>query len=301
VQPVDFPSLFSLRASAGGRFVTCGAHIPGPRLFGGQLIAQSLLAAEQTVSAPFVVHSLHAYFVNAGHSTQPVEFRIKRIREGRRFVNRRVEAWQGRRLLLNFQASFQAPTGGSEHSMAMPDVPPPELLPNISTRALECLAAVNEGARERWLADPGWEFRAVEPFAPSPPQARAPLRHFWFRAKFERPEVLTARAALAFVSDLHLLETALLPHGVRWPPVGLHGASLDHAIWFYAEPRIDEWMLYAIDSPRAGSSRFFARGSIFNRRGEVLALTTQEGTFSLPALPANETCPVAAPRRPAPT
>ena len=242
--------------------------VPG-RVFGGQVIAQSLAAATASIGADQVAHSLHAYFLRAGDNTRPIIYRVLRDFDGRSFANRRVVALQDGKPILNLAASFQRPETGLSHGSSAPSVPGPEKaipLTNLIQR---------EGVR---LPKPianrlaTFDIRAVMPDGAGAMHSQ----QSWFRLSAEiRPKL--ARISLAYVSDFGLVTTAMLPHGLEWFSPNIQGASLDHAIWFHEEPPLGEWLLYAMDSPWSGHARGFARGSVYDRSGRLIASVAQEG------------------------
>jgi len=242
--------------------------VPG-RVFGGQVIAQSLAAATASIGADQVAHSLHAYFLRAGDNTRPIIYRVLRDFDGRSFANRRVVALQDGKPILNLAASFQRPETGLSHGSSAPSVPGPEQaipLTNLIQR---------EGVR---LPKPianrlaTFDIRAVMPDGAGAMHSQ----QSWFRLSAEiRPKL--ARISLAYVSDFGLVTTAMLPHGLEWFSPNIQGASLDHAIWFHEEPPLGEWLLYAMDSPWSGHARGFARGSVYDRSGRLIASVAQEG------------------------
>ncbi len=250
------------------------------RVFGGQVIAQALRAAEMTVEDGRPPHSLHAYFLRGGDEDHDIELAVDRQFDGRSFSNRRVVAKQKGTPILNLAASFQRPEEGLEHDDApMPDVPrAEELRPEIEVRREMADTLKDENARRYMLRPRAIELRNVETphwqnREPSDPQSNT-----WFRAVAPLPDdAAMHRAVIAYASDFMLLGTSALPHGLSWWRNELKGASLDHAIWFHRPARADEWLLYATDSPWSGGGRGFNRGSIFNRAGQLVASVAQEG------------------------
>jgi acyl-CoA thioesterase-2 len=254
------------------------------RVFGGQAIAQALVAARRTVPDDRPVHSLHAYFLRGGSDELPIDLRVKRDLDGRSFSNRRVVASQDGEPILNLVASFQKRQDGPSHQYpAMPDVPPPEDLESDSVLRARIAADLPDGPLRRFFLRPRpIDFRSVEPRDWLDPQKRAPCAHCWFRTVAPLPdEPRVHGAVLAYASDFQLLATALQPHGLSYPRGDVKGASLDHAIWFHGEFRADEWLLYATDSPWSGRARGFGRGQIFTRDGRLIASVAQEGMLRL--------------------
>lgn len=250
---------------------------PWKRVFGGQVLAQALHAAYNTVPEDRYVHSLHAYFILAGDIEQPIIYEVDRIRDGGSFTTRRVVAIQKGRPIFNAAASFQLKQSGLEHQIHMPNVPPPEALVS-DEQLLERLKDTNPTLYRRFYHERPIEFRQVERIDPVEPKKSRPFRHVWFKAKGPLPdEVRIHQEVLAYASDYNLLITASLPHLEEVNRQDLFFASLDHAMWFHREFRADQWLLYALDSPSASNSRGFTRGNIFNRQGALVASVVQEG------------------------
>ncbi|MFN4240400.1 MAG: acyl-CoA thioesterase [Erythrobacter cryptus] len=261
------------------------------RVFGGQVLAQALQAAQATVVDGKKAHSLHAYFLRGGREGAPIEYRIERDFDGRSFANRRVVAAQENEEgmavpILNLTASFQQPESGLEHcDAAMPDVPrPDELRPDMEQRrelAEKWADRISEAQRAMMLRPRPIEMRTCDALHWMSRAPRPPYAHTWFRViapitgAADTPEL--HRAIITYASDYTLLGTSALPHGLSWMRGELVGASLDHAIWFHREARADEWLLYATDSPWSGGGRGFNRGRIFNQAGELIASVAQEG------------------------
>jgi len=245
------------------------------RVFGGQVLAQALVAATRTAPPDRLCHSLHAYFLRAGDPAAPILYEVDRSRDGGSFSVRRVVAIQHGAQIFVLSASFQKTEGGFEHQAAMPQVPPPESLPSLGGEGAmaEGDASVLKGL---WRSRP-FEFRPVQPRALGDRPARPALDHIWFRASqtLEGAPPLH-QAFLAFASDMSLLDTALLPHG-KGIFSNVQVASLDHAMWFHRPFRADDWLLYSEDSPNAFGARGFARGLIFARDGTLVASVAQEG------------------------
>jgi len=250
--------------------------IGSAQVFGGQVLGQALSAASATIQGR-VVHSLHAYFLRRGDFNAPIVYQVDRSLDGHSFSNRRVVAIQHGEPIFNMAASFQVPEDGFEHQIGMPDVPPPEALADSSRPPPELLDRLNERMR-RFAEQPRpFEFRIVQPEQFLVPGAR-PARQVWFRAVGEVPDgERLHRCLLAYVSDYFLLDTSMLPHGTSPLSGSLIMASIDHAMWFHRPLRVDEWLLYAVESPSASGARGFARASVFSRDGRLVASTAQEG------------------------
>ncbi|HXW75745.1 MAG TPA: acyl-CoA thioesterase II [Steroidobacteraceae bacterium] len=251
--------------------------IGSPQVFGGQVLGQALSAAAATVERR-VVHSLHAYFLRRGDCNAPIVYEVDRSLDGRSFSNRRVVAIQHGQQIFNMAASFQVAESGFDHQVAMPQVPPPEELAESGGPPPELVARLPERVRRFFEQPRPFEFRTVQPIEYLHPRREAPVREIWFRAvgPIEGDEMLHRRL-LAYVSDFFLLDTATLPHGTSFLRPTLVMASIDHAMWFHRPLRVDDWLLYAIDSPSASGARGFARASVFARDGRLVASAAQEG------------------------
>ncbi|MEL7189447.1 MAG: acyl-CoA thioesterase II [Pseudomonadota bacterium] len=261
------------------------------RVFGGQVLAQALQAAQACVPETKTAHSLHAYFLRGGREGSPIEYRIERDFDGRSFSNRRVVAAQedeeGRAVpILNLTASFQVPEQGLEHEDAtMPDVTPPESLKSDMEirRAMADKIGdkLSDAQRAMMLRPRPIEMRTVDRLHWMNSEPKEPHAHSWFKTaapvsgKADTPAL--HRAIITYASDYTLLGTSALPHGLSWMRGKLVGASLDHALWFHREARADEWLLYVTDSPWSGGGRGFNRGRIFNQSGDLIASVAQEG------------------------
>jgi acyl-CoA thioesterase-2 len=236
------------------------------RLYGGHVLAQALSAAQQTVSTDRRVHSLHSYFLLSGDVTIPVIYDVDRIRDGGSFTTRRVVAKQRGRAIFHLSASFQTLEPGFEHQDPMPEVPTADALgPEADVFAKR---------------SPGpFDFRPVEKMeSPLAPAVRPPHRDVWIRGRGTLGDDPALHATLlAYVSDFYFVGTSLLPHGVSWLTPGMQVASLDHAMWFHADFRADDWLLHSMESPRASRGRGLVRGRVFSRDGRLVASSTQEG------------------------
>jgi acyl-CoA thioesterase-2 len=262
-----------------------GARIPGGvgRVFGGQVIAQALQAAQRSTDEPKIAHSLHAYFMRAGDENFPIIYRVVRDFDGKSFATRRVIAQQNGQPILNMAISLQVPEDGLSHQDPMPDVPGPDELKSDAELRLEIADQVPEKF-QRFFRDrqSPIDIRPVYGRSWFQPVKREPRNDSWFRAASPLgDDPAMHRAVLAYASDMALLGTAALPHGVNWLTSNLQTASLDHAIWIHEDFRADEWLLYATDSPWAGHARGFNRGKIFTQDGRLVASVAQEGLMRL--------------------
>jgi len=256
----------------GSNYVT-----PWGRVFGGQVLGQSLHAAYQTVPEDRFAHSMHAYFILAGDVNEPITYEVDTIRDGGSFTTRRVVAKQKGRAIFNMAASFQLQQEGFNHQVSMPNVlPPGVLLPDVEQYAP--LKETLPGLYKRLMSmhPNAIEFRPVESLEMM--QRADPFRHVWIKTK-EKTEVdlPMQHQMLAYASDYNLLTTAARPHFEKVLMQPVFFASLDHAMWFHCDFRMDEWLLYAIDSPSASNSRGFSRGTLFNQSGKLVASVVQEG------------------------
>lgn len=248
------------------------------RLYGGQVMAQALGAAEQTVDPGRWVHSLHAYFLRLGRPDIPLDIDVETTRNGRSVSTRRVTVAQGSKAILTLMASFQGDEEGLEHDQPMPEVPPPDDLTSMAVLSRTILDKVPEGL-SRVLSRPApFEIRPVLPYNPVEPDTRPPIRQTWYRAAHSLPDdPALHRRLLAWAADSHFLTTATQPHGVSWMTPGMQVASIDHAMWFHRSFRADEWLLYDVVSPSLASSRALVQGRFFTRDGRLVATTSQEG------------------------
>ena len=247
------------------------------RVFGGQVLAQSIIAASRTVDEGSI-HSLHSYFLRAGDAEAPIVYNVERNRDGRSFKSRRVVAIQHGRPIFTLAASFQLEQEGIDHQFDMPDVPMPEELSSESNIPEDRLEQVTPLLR-RWFSRTGpFDFRPTQQRDVFKPQPQAPYSNIWFRlnGKIDATDEMH-RALMAYASDFHLVGTATLPHGISFIQDNLLMASLDHGMWFHRPARVDDWLLYSCDSPSSSGGRGLARGLIYDRNGRLVASTIQEG------------------------
>ena len=251
------------------------------RIYGGQVIAQALMAAYQTVNGRRC-HSLQAYFIRPGDPKAPVLYEVERSREGKSFTTRRVIAIQHGEQILNLAASFQVDEPGFEHAFPMPPTPGPDTLPSdadLLRLAVEkaSQSVRNEAMKELVARDFAIEMRRIDPINPMKPVKADPHQKLWFRAAGDvGDDAAMNQCILAYATDMSLLSTCARPHGVSWQ-VGVQMASLDHILWFHRPSRISDWHLYVQDSPSASGARGFNRGAIYGQDGQLLASVAQEG------------------------
>jgi acyl-CoA thioesterase-2 len=252
------------------------------RVFGGQVFAQALVAARRTVEGAREAHSVHGYFILPGDLKAPIVYFVDRLRDGTSFTTRRVTAIQHGRAIFNLSASFHIDETGVEHQEPMPSVPPADsLVTELDLiRAIE--SRIPPSRRTVLTQERPIDFRPVVPLDPFDPKPLTAIRHVWFKAYGELPDdPMLHQAVLAYASDHGLLGTALLPHGLSlWSPA-MQLASLDHSLWMHRPFRVDEWLLYAMDSPVAAGARGFVRGGIYARDGALVASVAQEGLMRL--------------------
>jgi len=260
--PEDLIGALSLERIEVNLFRGTAPASQGPRIFGGHVIAQALLAAYETVDAR-ICHSLHCYFIRPGDPSIPILYEVDRARDGRTFTTRRVTAIQHGQQIFNLAASFQVEEGGLEHQDPMPTAPGPDTLP--------------QSDRTRDWARP-IEMRPVDMQDFASLRPGPPFQNIWMRAVAPLGEDLALnQAVIAYASDMSFLSTSMRPHGMGWQTAGLQTASLDHAIWFHRRSSFNDWHLYAQKSPSASGARGFNLGEIYNLDGRLVASTAQEG------------------------
>jgi acyl-CoA thioesterase II len=247
------------------------------RVFGGQVAGQALVAAGRTVPEDRPVHSLHAYFIRPGDPTVPLIYLVERVRDGRSFTTRRVSAIQHGETIFALSASFQRDEPGVEHADPMPVVPPPEEIESTAERMEKLFGP---SVRE-WFGRNPIDIRHVGPLtfeAERDPSLRTTHNMVWLRADGELPDdPLLHVCLMTYASDMTLLDSVLLAHGLSWADGRTTGASLDHAMWFHRPFRADRWLLYAQDSPVAHGARGLARGEVYTRDGQLVVSVVQEG------------------------
>jgi len=251
-------------------------------IFGGQVLGQSLSAVLQTVPGERHVHSLHGYFLRPGDPKIPIVYQVDCIRDGKSFTTRRAVAIQKGRAIFSMSASFQKIEEGFEHHDIAPDVPGPDGLTSELEMARSFKDKIPESIRAQLTCDRPIEIRPVNPNNPFRPQKLEPYKFAWFKAIDKLPDdPVIHRYLLAYASDFGLVEASMYPHGrTFWEP-RMQVASLDHAMWFHRDFRMDDWLLHAMHSPNASGARGLNFGSIFNREGKLVATVAQEGLIRL--------------------
>lgn len=254
--------------------------MPHGRVFGGQVLAQSVIASSRTVPADRAIHSLHGYFLRPGSLSEPITFSVDRIHDGRSFATRRTQAYQEGQPIFSMIASFQDADPGLDHAAPMPaDLPDPESLPD----AREVLAGLPPTLTAMWTAGP-FDIRHVEsPLYLDASGERVAHQAVWVRARRALPDdPVLQRAAFAYASDQTILESTMRRHGIPWATPGLKMASLDHAMWWHRPGRADEWWCYVQEAPNAIGGRGLSLGRIYSRAGTLIASVAQEGMIRVP-------------------
>ena len=276
----DLVKLLNLETIEDNLFRGESRDLGGKSVFGGQVIGQALVAATRTVGGEALPHSLHAYFLRPGDMNKPIVYEVDRVRDGRSFTTRRVQAIQSGQPILSMMTSFQRPETGLEHQSPMPAVTAPEQLKPLTALHSQWLDEVPDAPERVHIAltrEVAIEFKPVTPYNPLKPQNLPPTQAIWFRAAGKLPDdPLLHHCVLAYATDFHLLSTAVRPHGKTWYSGDMAIASIDHAIWFHRPIRADEWLLYCMDSPTAQSARGLSRGLIYDRNGLLVASVIQE-------------------------
>ena len=278
----DLLALLDLEALEVNIYRGQNRNIGTGRVFGGQVFAQALVAAQRTVPAGRDAHSVHGYFLRAGDLGAPIVYFVDRPRDGGSFTSRRVTAIQHGEAIFHLSASFHISEPGLEHQMPMPDAPAPESLAPELDLIREMADRIPEPLRTFLTQDRPIDFRPVAPYDPFRSEVREPARQVWFRSITRLPdERIIHQAVLAYASDYGLLPTALNPHGVPMRDARLQLASIDHSVWMHRPFRSDDWLLYVMDSPAAAGARGFTRGTIFSRDGQLVASVAQEGLMRI--------------------
>jgi acyl-CoA thioesterase-2 len=249
-----------------------------PRVFGGQVLAQAVIAAGRTVAAERRCHSLHAYFILPGDAAAPILYQVERLRDGGSFTTRRVTAIQHGRPIFNAALSFHRDEPGLEHAAPAPEAPPPEAVTSERDLARAVADKIPEHLRASLVGERAIDYHPVDPIDPFDPQPTAAELEVWLQASGGLPDdPLVHQAVLAYASDYGLLGTALRPHARSVMDPRIMAASLDHAMWFHRPFRADDWLLYAMEGPNASGARAFTRGTVHDAEGRLVASVAQEG------------------------
>jgi len=261
-------------------FTGVSQPMPFGRIYGGQVLAQSIVAAERTIPEGRAVHSMHGYFLRPGDSSQGLTFAVDRIHDGRSFSTRRTQAFQDGVPIFSMIASFQDEDAGLEHQDPMPTgIPPPDELPDLEDH----LTGIHPMSKRLFLDRPVDLRHVPSPIYLSVEGDHEPRQAVWMRARRPLPDdPAVHRAALAYISDLSIQESILRAHGIAWTRPGLKVASLDHAMWWHRPGRIDDWLLYVQKSPSARGGRGLATGKIYTADGMLVASVAQEIMVRVP-------------------
>jgi len=261
-----------------GVFLGASQDLGWGRVYGGQVLGQALAAAGRTVDPARAAHSLHSYFLRPGDPRKPIEYLVERTRDGHSFTTRRIRAEQHGKPIFFMAASFQTPEPGLEHQDTMPEVPGPDGLMSYTDLIHRFQDVLPESMSGWAMMDFPIEMRPVEVSNPMNPEPSDPVQFMWLRAASELPESPAVhKCVLAYAADFVLLDTALLPHGTSYWQGTLRMASIDHAMWFHRDFKMDDWLLYSMDSPSAAGARGLVRGQFYDRGGRLVASTAQEG------------------------
>lgn len=250
------------------------------QVFGGQVVGQALSAAKQTVAAERRLHSFHSYFLLPGDSRKPILYDVENLRDGNSFSARRVSAIQHGKPIFYMTASFQSQESGFEHQNVMPQVPPPEDLKSEQEIAQSMAHLLPAALRDKFLQQRAIEMRPVKFHNPLQGKVEEPVRHVWCRANGKMPDdERIHKYLLGYTSDCNFLLTALQPHGVGFLEAGMQVATIDHSMWFHRPFRLDDWLLYTVESTSASGARGFVRGQFYTRDGVLVASSIQEGVM----------------------
>ncbi len=273
----DLIALLDLQQITDNTFEAINYKTPWGIVYGGQVLAQALIAAYHTVQKDRFVHSLHGYFILPGNIDIPVTYEVDTIRDGGSFTTRRIVALQNGKAIFNMSASFCLPFEGMDHQIDMPEIPQPIDL--ISDQEYNSRYKDEHPQLYQYIqTDRPVEFRRVEHTDHLNPQNRKPRRQIWTKIKGELPSnPHLHHAALAFISDYNLMGTGILPQRKTFDLSKYKMASLDHAMWFHRHVDLNQWLLYDLDSPSSNAGRTFGRGHFYNENGHMIASTAQEG------------------------
>jgi acyl-CoA thioesterase II len=276
----DLLSLLTLEEIEQGLYRGQSQDLGFGAVFGGQVMGQALSAAKETLPEGRIVHSLHSYFLRPGDPAKPIVYDVETIRDGKSFSTRRVKAIQYGKPIFYMTASFQGAEDGLSHQATMPNVPLPEELRSSLEFYQENAEHIPEVIRNKFIGEMPIEIRPVTFHNPFKPKAMEPVKHIWFKANGEMPDDQRIHNyLLAYASDFEFLPTALQPHGVSFMQPNMQVATIDHAMWFHRPFRMDDWILYSIDSPSASNGCGLVRGQFFDRQGNLVASTIQEGVM----------------------
>jgi len=277
-----FPNLLevlSLETLEANKFKAGNLFIGNPRIYGGQVLAQSIASAQKTIDTEkFVLNSIHGYFLSPGNNELDVIYEVEKIKDGRSFCTRRVLAKQKDRVIFLCAISFHIAEEGLEHMAVMPNVTQADSLTSFSEIFAQFAEKFDVKARGFYSPESPIIFHPVEHYNPFNPGIRPAETNVWFKVNGEyESNPLLNQVLMAYVSDFSLLISALLPHNVSFFNTPIVIASLDHAMWFHRDADFNDWHLYSVESPNAGNARAFCQGKIFTQDGKLVASVTQEG------------------------
>lgn len=271
-----------LRELPNGRWEATSLDIGSPFVYGGQVLAQSLVAAYKSAPEGKYLHSMHGYFLRRGDNELPIEYDVQTLRDGRSFSTRRVTAFQKGEVIYIMAGRFHIPEDGLQHQKSMPNVAQPESLTAFSDLFAEFAEKFNFKPRGLYSSQSPILFHPVEKYNPFEPGILPPRGHTWFKPAGQIPDdPILHQAILAYVADFSLLISSLLPHNVSLFKTPMNIASLDHAMWFHRPIKCSDWNLYEVESPSASGGRGFCLGKIYCRDGTLIASTAQEGLIRL--------------------
>lgn len=277
--------LLNLETIEKGLFRGPSRNFFGKNVFGGQVLGQALMAAGRTVEDR-LAHSLHGYFLRAGDVTAPIVYQVENIRDGKSFSTRNVKAIQHGEIIFLMSASFAVAEEGLDHQAEMPGVEGPEDILSETELRQKIAPMIPEKIRAVFVRERPIEIRPINPVNPFAPVKQEAKRFQWMRAQSRMlDDPLLHQCILAFASDYALMGTAMLPHGVSFMQNNMQAASLDHAMWFHRDFRVDEWLLYEMEGPNASASRGMNFGRIFAKNGKLVATVAQEGLMRLREVP----------------
>ena len=275
-------NLFNLTKIDANLFVWDGTSTGYGRIFGGQVMAQCLMAAYNTIQEKRYAHSFHSYFLRPGDIDNKIVFDVDRIRDRKSFTTRRVRATQGGEAIFNCSISFKVKEKGLSHQAEMPNISGPDDLESESEMRKRIKNKIDKKFHSIWLREREIEMRQVEPIDYLNPKKAPPIRNTWMKPNGRIPkDQKINQALLLYVSDMGLLGTAVNPHGLNFMSSNFQSASLDHAMWFHNDIEFNDWHLYSMESPISGGARGFSLGSIFTQSGQLVASTAQEGLMRL--------------------
>ncbi|PWI34243.1 acyl-CoA thioesterase II [Vibrio albus] len=280
-QPLEsLLSLLQLEQLEQGLFRGQSEHLGLPQVYGGQVVGQALSAARYTVNNDRMVHSFHSYFLYPGDPQKPIVYDVENLRDGRSLSTRRVKAIQNGRPIFFLTASYHGEEQGFEHQNTMPDIPGPENFVSESNLAKMVADHLPDNIKQMLLGEKPIEVRPVKVVNPLKPTKEEPKQYLWIKTNGEMPnDQLIHQYLLAYASDWGFLPTALHPHGVTLMTPKLQVATIDHSMWFHRPFKMDDWLLYVIESPTASNTRGLVRGEIFDRQGNLVASAVQEGVM----------------------